>query len=63
MILGNLTLTQRKQRLLFFGKNNTRNVRPFRIDNEIIEIVQEYKYLGVYFTSNGLFKRTKAHII
>ena len=44
-------------------KNNIRNVRPFKIGNEIIEIVQEYKYLGVYFTSNGLFTRTKAHII
>ena len=31
--------------------------------NEIIEIVQEYNYLGVYFTSNGLFTRSKAHII
>ena len=28
----------------------------------MIEIVQEYKYLGVYFTSNGLFTRTKSHI-
>ena len=25
--------------------------------------MQEYKYLGVYFISNGLFTRTKAHII
>ena len=35
----------------------------FKIGNEIIEIVQQYKYLGVYFTSNGLFTRTKAYII
>ena len=41
----------------------TRNVRPFKICNAVIEIVQEYNYLGVYFTSNGLFTRTKAHII
>jgi len=33
------------------------------LGNEIIEIVQEYNYLGVYFTSNGLFTRSKAHII
>ena len=32
------------------------------IGNEIIEIVQENKYLGVYFTSIGLFTRTKSHI-
>ena len=41
----------------------TRNVRPFKICNAVIEIVQEYNYLGVYFTSNGLFTRTKTHII
>ena len=57
----NINLT--KTKIIIFGKNNTRNVRPFKIGNEIIEIVQEYKYLGVYFTSNGLFTRTKAHII
>ena len=55
----NINLT--KTKIIIFGKNNTRNVRPFKIGNEIIEIVQEYKYLGVYFTSNGLFTRTKAH--
>ena len=38
-------------------------LRLVMIGNEIIEIVQEYKYLGVYFTSNGLFTRTKAHTI
>ena len=44
-----------KEKIISFGKNNARNDRHFRIGNEIIEIVQAYKYLGVYFTSNGLF--------
>ena len=58
-----LNINVTKTKIIIFGKNNTRNVSPFKIGNEIIEIVQEYTYLGVYFTSNGLFTRSKAHII
>ena len=41
----NLNINVTKTKIIIFGKNNTRNVSPFKIGNEIIEIVQEYGYL------------------
>ena len=46
---------------MIFGARKIDKFR-FKIDNENIEVVKSYKYLGTLFSSNGSFKLARQHI-
>ena len=50
MLVPNL----RKSKLMVFSRNQS-NLPDIRFDNEIIEWVKEYKYLGLILTSSMSF--------
>ena len=54
--LWKLTINITKTKVMVFSKNGRRskNLR-FTYDDQIVEIVDEFKYLGVIFKSNGKF--------
>ena len=55
-IIWKLTINITKAKVMVFNKNGTRskNLR-FTYDDQIVEIIDEFKYLGVIFKSNGRF--------
>lgn len=56
-----LTVNISKSKIVIFSKGRQRFCN-FRFKDEQLEIVQEYKYLGVYFCKSGSFKKSKEHI-
>ncbi len=50
-----------KSNVIVFGARNT-NRFQFKVVGENISIIDKYKYLGVYFTSNGSFATTRKHL-
>jgi len=44
---------------MIFGKGKLRNDTEFKIGNTRVDIVDEYKYLGVLFSKTGSFVKTK----
>lgn len=57
-----LTINKDKTKMLIFGARKIPNV-DFKLDNEIIEIVDKYKYLGVFFSQSGSFLNARKHIV
>ena len=60
--LWNLNVNYSKTKIMIFGARNT-NAFSFTINNQNIEIVKEFKYLGVYFSSTGSFVRCRKHVV
>lgn len=56
-----LTVNIQKTKVLIFT-NKRRNTYTFKFDGQILEIVDEYKYLGIYLSKSGSFKAAKQHI-
>ena len=50
-----------KTKIIVFGSRQTRNF-AFNIGESNIEIVNQYHYLGVTFSNNGLFYKARKHI-
>ncbi|MEW8546520.1 MAG: reverse transcriptase family protein [Candidatus Thiodiazotropha sp.] len=50
-----LQINLNKTKVMIFGGNSRSNNLLFTIDGKRIEIVREFKYLGVLFTQNGRF--------
>ena len=48
--------------VIIFSKRKPKNLPVFTYNNEALENVSEFKYLGVYFKSNGNFNKHKMHI-
>ena len=44
-----------KTKIMIFGGNNRSNNKIFTLNGNAVEIVKEFKYLGVLFTQNGRF--------
>lgn len=40
---------------MIISKRNQRSAKEFKIGDEVIDYVDEYKYLGVFFTKSGSF--------
>ena len=59
---GNLTLITIKLKFSFFGARNTDRFK-FVLDGEIIEIVDNFKYLCVYFSKSRSFLKAKKHVL
>lgn len=56
--LNHLTINTSKSKVMVFRKGGgLPNDLKFRIGNAVLEIVNEYKYLGVWFTPTGSFSR------
>ena len=56
-----LSVNITKSKVLIFSKGKHQNYR-FEYNKERLEIVTEYKYLGVYFAKNNSFFKTKKYI-
>ena len=52
----NLEINISKTKVLFFNKSNKTSRITWSIDNEIVEEVDSYTYLGVKFKKNGSLK-------
>ena len=50
-----LKININKTKIMVFGGNNRSNNKFFTLNGIIVEIVKEFKYLGVLFTQNGRF--------
>jgi len=59
-----LKINPNKTTVIVFGTNK-REIRNFNftIAGNNIEIVDSYKYLGVYFSSNGSFYKARSHLV
>ena len=58
-----LEVNTSKTKVIIFSKdNNSNNEFKFKYKDEILEIVSEFKYLGVLFSKNNSFFKTKKHI-
>lgn len=57
-----LNINFNKTKIIIFGARNT-NVFNFHIGDNDIEIIKQYKYLGVVFSSTGSFLNARKHIV
>ena len=58
-----LNINIAKTKIIIFGGNKRSNSNfRFILDNEVIEIVDKYKYLGVWFSQSGSFLNTRKYI-
>ena len=55
-----LTVNVQKTKVLIFNSRTTKTT--FKLEGQILENVNEYKYLGVYLSKSGSFKSAKQHI-
>jgi len=60
--LWKLQVNTSKTKVIVFSKRKPKKLPIFTYDNKIVEIVDEFKYLGVIFKSNGYFNRCKLHL-
>ena len=51
-----------KTKILIFGTRKRSDIQ-FKLNEDIIEIVNKYKYLGVYFSQSGSFLNARKHIV
>ena len=51
----NMTVNVNKTKILIFNVTGKLLKMPFTLSGKILECVQNYKYLGVYFTASGSF--------
>lgn len=52
----------RKLKFIFFSKGRIPKNLKFHIDNNDIEIVKDYKYLGIFFARSGSFLTTRKYL-
>ena len=57
-----LKVNTSKTKIVVISKGRQQRYR-FTFKNEPIEIVNEYKYLGIYFNRSGSFAKSKTHIV
>ena len=57
-----LTVNTAKTKIMIFGQGRKKNDSKFTLINKEIEVVKEYKYLGILLGQSGSFLATKKHI-
>ena len=57
-----LNVNTSKTKIVIFGRGKLRKSLSFKFQNNEIEIVTEYKYLGIIFSRSGSFAAAKKHI-
>ena len=56
-----LKINVNKSKVIIFGCRNN-NAFSFRIGDQNLEIIDSYKYLGIYLTKNGSFLNARKHL-
>lgn len=56
-----LQVNMRKTKIIIFGARQLNNFE-FKFDDQIIEIIDQYHYLGVTFSSSGSFLKARKHV-
>ena len=57
-----LQVNSSKTKVIIFSKRKPKTPPVFTYNNEVLENVFDFKYLGVYFKSNANFSKCKMHI-
>ena len=57
-----LQVNSSKTKVIIFSKRKPKTPPVFRYNNEVLENVFDFKYLGVYFKSNANFNKCKTHM-
>ena len=57
-----LKINVQKTKILIFSKGRIPKNLKFHIDNNEIEIVKDYKYLGIFFARSGSFLTTRKYL-
>lgn len=57
-----LTVNVDKTKIIIFSKGRISQNRIFKLGTENIETINEYKYLGIYFSRTGSFTKTKKYL-
>ena len=57
-----LTINPEKSKIMVFGERARTN-HNITINDKIIEVVDTFKYLGVLFSKNRIFFKTKRHVV
>ena len=52
--------TKKKTKMLMFNSRTKKST--FKLEGQILENVNEYKYFGVYLSKSGCFKSAKQHM-
>ena len=58
-----LTVNTSKTKIVIFSGGRAKQDHKFYFNGEQIEVLNEYKYLGVFLSSNGSYTKAKKHII
>ncbi len=59
-----LTINAEKTKVVIFGGNKISKAKyHFNLEEKNIEIIDKYKYLGVYFSQSGSFLNARKHIV
>ena len=58
-----LTANTSKTKIVIFSGGRAKQDHKFYFNGEQIEVLNEYKYLGVFLSSNGSYTKAKKHII
>lgn len=57
-----LTVNTSKTKVVIFAGNRRQNVHKFYFDGDEIEVVTEFKYLGIFLSQSGSYANTKKYI-
>ena len=57
-----LSINVHKSKVMVFSKSKKNTTYDFKVGNQSIETVQNYKYLGIIFSSDGSFQQAKIHL-
>ena len=57
-----LTVNTEKTKVLIFSSGRPRKTDRYYYNGEQLEIVNEYKYLGIMFSRSGKFAKTKKYL-
>ena len=60
--IWNLTINTEKTKVMIFSYGRISKNVHFYINNKELEIVSEFKYLGIYLSRSGSFNAAKKHI-
>ena len=57
-----LTVNVSKTKVMIISRGRQNAIINFYLNNTKLEIVQEYKYLGIYLSKSGSFNKAKKYI-
>ena len=57
-----LKVNSAKTKVVIFSKGKSKNTPIFHYNDALLEVVEDFSYLGVKFNYNGKFCKTKKHL-